>query len=148
MYCRNCGKEIADNAAVCVNCGVSVGKGEKYCPNCASETSPDAAVCVKCGVALKKTSDGKVSTGVVGDKSKIAAGLFAIFLGHLGIHKFYLGEKKEGLIKIIATVVSVLAIFVCFVGVFMLIAVWIWNLYDAYCIFSGKTTDAEGNELS
>ncbi len=26
MYCRNCGKEIADNAAVCVNCGVSLNK--------------------------------------------------------------------------------------------------------------------------
>lgn len=24
MYCRNCGKEIDDNAAVCIHCGVSV----------------------------------------------------------------------------------------------------------------------------
>lgn len=24
MFCKNCGNEIADNAAVCVNCGVAV----------------------------------------------------------------------------------------------------------------------------
>lgn len=24
MFCKNCGQEIADNAAVCVNCGVAV----------------------------------------------------------------------------------------------------------------------------
>lgn len=24
MYCKNCGQEIADNAVVCVNCGVAV----------------------------------------------------------------------------------------------------------------------------
>lgn len=24
MFCKNCGSEIADNAAVCVNCGVAV----------------------------------------------------------------------------------------------------------------------------
>jgi hypothetical protein len=26
MYCRNCGKEIADQAVVCINCGVAVSK--------------------------------------------------------------------------------------------------------------------------
>lgn len=24
MYCKNCGQEIADNAAVCIHCGVAV----------------------------------------------------------------------------------------------------------------------------
>ncbi|MCM1577438.1 MAG: zinc ribbon domain-containing protein [Ruminococcus sp.] len=26
MYCRNCGKEIHDEAVVCVHCGVATGK--------------------------------------------------------------------------------------------------------------------------
>lgn len=26
MFCRNCGKEIDDNAVVCVHCGVATGK--------------------------------------------------------------------------------------------------------------------------
>ena len=34
-------------------------------------------------------------------KSKIAAGLLAIFLGALGIHKFYLGYTKQGIITLV-----------------------------------------------
>jgi len=36
-----------------------------------------------------------------GSKSKIAAGLLAIFLGGLGIHKFYLGYPKAGIIMLL-----------------------------------------------
>ena len=28
MFCKNCGKEINDNAVVCPHCGVQVGKVE------------------------------------------------------------------------------------------------------------------------
>ncbi len=34
-------------------------------------------------------------------KNKIAAGLFGVLLGGLGIHKFYLGYTKEGLIMLL-----------------------------------------------
>ncbi len=37
---------------------------------------------------------------------KLIAGLLGILLGGLGIHKFYLGYTKEGIIQLIATVVS------------------------------------------
>ena len=40
------------------------------------------------------------------DKSKIAAGLLAIFLGSLGIHKFYLGYKKEGIIMLLVSLLT------------------------------------------
>lgn len=33
-------------------------------------------------------------------KSAIAAGLLGIFLGSLGIHNFYLGDKKKGIIHL------------------------------------------------
>ena len=32
------------------------------------------------------------------NKSKIAAGLLAIFLGDFGIHKFYMGKVGKGLL--------------------------------------------------
>lgn len=35
------------------------------------------------------------------EKSKIAAGLLGIFLGGLGIHKFYLGYTKEGVVMLV-----------------------------------------------
>ena len=41
-----------------------------------------------------------------GQKSKLAAGLLAIFLGTLGIHKFYLGYTTEGIIMLCITLLS------------------------------------------
>ncbi len=44
-------------------------------------------------------------------KSKIAAGLLGIFLGALGIHKFYLGYTQEAVIMLIVSIVGF-----CFFG--------------------------------
>lgn len=43
------------------------------------------------------------------ENKKIVAGIFAILLGYLGIHKFYLGYTKEGIIQILLT-------FLCGIG--------------------------------
>jgi len=48
-------------------------------------------------------SAGGASTG---EKNKVAAGLLAIFLGTLGVHKFYLGRTKIGLLTLGAFVIS------------------------------------------
>lgn len=44
------------------------------------------------------------------DKNKVAAGLFAIFLGAIGIHKFYLGYSKAGIIMILVFFVGFILI--------------------------------------
>jgi TM2 domain-containing membrane protein YozV len=49
-------------------------------------------------------------------KEKIAAGLLAIFLGGLGIHKFYLGGKQQKTAGIIMLVVSILGTCLFFIG--------------------------------
>jgi TM2 domain-containing membrane protein YozV len=41
-------------------------------------------------------------------KSPIAAGLLALFLGTLGVHKFYLGYTKEGIILLVGMLLSYL----------------------------------------
>ncbi|MBB2196496.1 TM2 domain-containing protein [Gluconacetobacter dulcium] len=38
-----------------------------------------------------------------GEKSKVVAGLLAIFLGGFGIHKFYLGYNKAGIVMLLFT---------------------------------------------
>lgn len=43
---------------------------------------------------------------------KLIAGLLGIFLGAFGIHKFFLGYQKEGLIMLLATVIT------CFIAGF------------------------------
>ena len=40
------------------------------------------------------------------EKDKIAAGLLALFLGAFGIHKFYLGYSKAGIIMILVFIVG------------------------------------------
>lgn len=39
-------------------------------------------------------------------KDRMAAGLLGIFLGSLGIHKFYLGYKKEAVIMLVISLVT------------------------------------------
>ncbi|MFB9077878.1 TM2 domain-containing protein [Flavobacterium procerum] len=38
------------------------------------------------------------------ENKKVVAGILAILLGYLGIHKFYLGYTKEGVIQILLNV--------------------------------------------
>lgn len=39
-------------------------------------------------------------------KDKLTAGLLGIFLGALGIHKFYLGYKKEAIIMLVVSLAT------------------------------------------
>lgn len=40
------------------------------------------------------------------EKNKIAAGVLGILLGTLGIHKFYLGYKKQGIITLLISLLT------------------------------------------
>ncbi len=68
-------------------------------------------------------------------KSKLIASLLALFLGFLGIHDFYLGYRKKGILKIVLTVGT---------G----IGGGMYALVDFIrLITDGIYTDAAGNEL-
>jgi len=41
-----------------------------------------------------------------GENKKVLAGILAILIGSLGIHKFILGYNKEGIIQIVISVIS------------------------------------------
>lgn len=53
-------------------------------------------------------------------KEKIAAGLLAIFLGALGIHKFYLGGKQQRNAGIVMLLVTVIGTCLFLVGPFVM----------------------------
>lgn len=99
MFCKNCGKEMNANQAICLNCGVEKGKGNLFCPNCGQPVAPEASVCTTCGVALKGAASGDYLNG----KDKITMAIICFFLGSIGIHNFMLGENKKGIFKIIMT---------------------------------------------
>lgn len=68
-------------------------------------------------------------------KSRLAAGILGIFLGGLGVHRFYLGYVGIGILQIILTP--------CFgIGA-------IWGFIEGVMILCGAgiTTDARGNPL-
>ena len=99
MFCKNCGTSMNDNQAICVKCGVEVGKGNAFCANCGEAVSPEAAVCMKCGVAVKNA--GATAGGNLNGQDKVVMILICLFLGGLGIHNFMMGETKKGVFKII-----------------------------------------------
>ncbi len=96
MFCKNCGKEMNPNQAICLNCGVKTGAGETYCANCGNTVTPGAAVCLNCGVAIKGAASGDLA-----GRDKVTMALVCFFLGGIGVHNFMMGETKKGIVKII-----------------------------------------------
>lgn len=130
MYCKNCGNEIGPNAAACPHCGFAKGSGLNYCYNCGKDVVPGAAVCTACGAALDQQVFGK---------SKLAAGLLAIFLGSLGIHNFYLGYTGKAIVQLLISVLT------CFIASPF---VALWAFVEGIMIFSGHINqDASGSFL-
>ncbi len=76
---------------------------EKYCHECAAVIRAKAEICPKCGVRQPTSSGGGFNgfATTPSGRSKLAAGIFAIFLGGLGIHKFYLGRVGQGIVYIL-----------------------------------------------
>lgn len=128
MYCKNCGATIDPQATICVRCGFAKGTGTSFCHNCGQPTQSGSSVCLSCGHAL--------SGAAAGQKSKLIAVLLAFFLGNFGVHDFYLGYTKYGIIKIVLT---------CCTG----IGGSIWAFIDFIRLLTGSLhTDANGVELN
>jgi hypothetical protein len=126
MYCRNCGNEVSEKAVVCVACGTPPKAGDKYCYNCKAETDANAVICLKCGVSLKEGNNSLLGEG----KDWLTTLLLCIFLGSLGIHRFYTKHTVIGVVQLLT------------VG-----GCGIWSLIDLIMIVTGSFKDAEGNTL-
>lgn len=60
---------------------------------------PTVGVCPHCGSRI-------ADIGLESSKSRLVAGLLGIFLGWLGIHRFYLGHKGVGITQILVTLIT------------------------------------------
>ena len=104
-----------------------------YCKNCGAQINDNAVVCVNCGASVKT-----VPVRAAG-KSKMAAGLLAIFLGGLGIHNFYLGYNGKAVAQLLITLLS---------AGFGAPIVAVWALIEGIMILTGSIkTDAKGIPL-
>ncbi len=71
-------------------------------------------------------------------EKKLASGIFAILLGALGVHKFYMGYTKEGIILLLSTLVilPLLTIITCGIGSAMYAVVFIIPLVEGIIYLS------------
>jgi hypothetical protein len=125
MYCRHCGNEVSEKAIMCVACGTPPKAGKNYCYNCKAETDANAVICMKCGVSLKDSNDP-----LSGEKDWLTTLLLCIFVGSLGIHRFYTKHTVIGIVQLLT-----------------LGGCGIWTLVDLIMIVTGSYKDADGNPL-
>ena len=88
-----------------------------YCKSCGKEISDEAVICPGCGVSTSK------------GKSKAVAALLCFFFGGFGVHRYYLGKVKSGIVQLI----------LC-----CLVVGFIWVLIDFIRILVGSLTPENG----
>lgn len=126
MTCNNCGCEIPENENFCQQCGTPVAQ-ESYQPE---QTMP-------------------VDAPVGEPKSKMVAGLLAIFLGTYGVHNFYLGFTKKAVIQLVVSLAGLL-LSLCTIGISCAatVGIAVWAIVEGIQIFTGKiNADAKGIPL-
>jgi TM2 domain-containing membrane protein YozV len=95
-------------------------------------------------------------------KSKVAAALLALFLGTFGVHRFYLGHHRSGLIQLLLTSLGLLlaivaafgalinpataatAVVLIYIGSMLLVSVSLWAFVDFIRILIDDLTPKEG----
>lgn len=107
-----------------------------FCKNCGAQIDDNAVVCTSCGVAVNDS----FNNAQAGSKNKIVAGVLALLLGNLGVHNFYLGYTKKGLTQLLVS----LLLSWTFIAP---LAIFVWVIYEAIQIFTGKINDADGKPL-
>lgn len=75
MYCYKCGQTIDDEAVICPHCGCGT---KNYNP--------------QKGISVGRYDDE------ISEKSRLVALLLCIFLGGIGVHRFYLGKIGTGVV--------------------------------------------------
>jgi len=82
----------------------------------------------------------------VSPKSRLAATLFAFFLGEFGAHRFYIGKIGTAVVMLVLAIIGIATVWF-FVGIAFLVAVGIWALIDFIFAVSGNMKDSQGRPI-
>lgn len=103
-----------------------------FCKNCGSEVNDNAIICIKCGCSLTESRNDS-SLHNQQDKSPkdwTITLLLCIFLGTIGVHRFYVGKIGTGVAQI-----------------FTFGGCGIWTFVDLVMILTGSFTDESGKKI-
>lgn len=100
----------------------------KYCSQCGAQLVDEAVVCPQCGC---RCSPSAASTRTPAPKSRLIALLLCVFVGGLGIHRFYVGKIGTGVLWLLTA------------GCF-----GIGALVDLIMIACGTFTDSDGKPVT
>ncbi|WP_415976848.1 TM2 domain-containing protein [Rhodococcus sp. 077-4] len=88
-----------------------------------------------------------VTGEVLSDKSKVVGGLLQLFLGWLGVGRFYLGSTGIGVAQLILFFFGSLLTVVFGLGFLLLFGLFVWHVVDGVLILVGNVSDAQGRKL-
>lgn len=80
-------------------------------------------------------------------KSAAVAGLLQLFLGTFGLGRFYIGDTGVAVAQLILGLIGLFFTLFCFIGMVLLIPLWIWTFIDGIMMFAGAVTDSHGRKL-
>lgn len=97
----------------------------KFCQECGEKINIKAEICPKCGVRQVN-----IQTQSITEDKWLITLLLCLFLGYLGIHRFYTGHTLIGVLQILT-----------------LGGCGVWVLIDFIIIITGGYKDANGNPI-
>ena len=100
--------------------------------------SVDTKVMVKTSTKLLKQKKSMVDPGQ--GKSQIIALILFVLFGYLGIHRFYLGHRRSGLLMLLLCCTLILPIINLFTG----IALLVWWVLDLIKLVTGDLKPVDG----
>jgi len=99
---------------------------EAFCSSCGEIIKKEAEICPKCGVRQRTAS---INSDI--SSNWLTCLLLCIFLGYLGVHRFYIGKIGTGILMLVT-----------------LGGCGVWYIIDMVMIIAGKFKDSDGNFIT
>lgn len=146
-FCVYCGAPRAESDRFCMQCGaafetpVTEPTTTAAQPPAASGEIPPQYTAPAAPTPPPSSWQAPPPVSAPARKSKIAAGLLALFLGSLGVHNFYLGYNGRAVAQLLMTLVG-------WILVFPVVAAAIWAFIEGILLLCGSiTVDGNGHPL-